>query len=48
MVTCCLLTLYFFYYTTYNNDKTQHEFTISKKKWICFSMYRPPKATNID
>ena len=23
------------------------EFTISKKKWICFSMYRPPSYNNL-
>ena len=23
------------------------EFTISKKKWICFSIYRPPSMENI-
>ena len=23
------------------------EFTISKKKWVCFSIYRPPSTKNI-
>ena len=27
---------------------TASEFTISKKKWFCFSAYRPPTSTNLD
>ena len=30
------------------SECTCSEFTISKKKWICFSIYRPPSAGNIE
>ena len=34
----------------YTSDKIEcicSEFTISKNKWICFSIYRPPVSTNL-
>ena len=34
----------------YTSDKTEcicSEFTISKDKWICFSIYRPPVSNNL-
>ena len=30
------------------SECTCYEFTISKKKWICFSIYRPPSTGNIE
>ena len=34
----------------YTSDKIEcicSEFTISKSKWICFSIYRPPVSSNL-
>ena len=30
------------------SDYICSEFTVSKKKWICFSIYRPPSTGNIE
>ena len=34
-------------YTFDNVECTSSEFTISKKKWICVNIYRPPVSSNL-
>ena len=35
-------------YETKVRETIASEFTISKKKWFCLSVYRPPTSTNLD
>ena len=35
-------------YETKVSETIASEFTISKKKWFCLSVYRPPTSTNVD
>ena len=35
-------------YETLHRETTCSEITISKKKWLSISMYRPPEASNLD
>ena len=35
-------------YETKFSETIASEFTISKKKWFCLSVYRPPTSTNLD
>ena len=35
-------------YETKLSETIASEFTISKKKWFCLSVYRPPTSTNVD
>ena len=35
-------------YETKVSETIASEFTISKKKWFCLSVYRPPTSTNLD
>ena len=35
-------------YETKVSETIASDFTISKKKWFCLSVYRPPTSTNLD